>query len=215
MKKQRYRILFSKLKPMRFTGHLDLIQTWERIFRRGSIPLAYSEGFSPRPLLTLAVPLPLGFISTGELGDFWLSEFLSKSDLESKLSRALPPGISIQEIHEIQDLYGPKIPSLVHAATYSISIPDPIKDLANRINTLMSSPSYFHERRGKKVDLRKLIKQLELKKDKTLKIDELWMNLVTLPGATGRPDEVLKALELNPIRCLICRTEIHLQSEKA
>ena len=74
MKKQRIRISFSKTEAMRFTGHLDLILTWERTFRRADLPLSYSEGFNPRPVINLAAPLPLGFISTAEIGDFWLSE---------------------------------------------------------------------------------------------------------------------------------------------
>jgi len=56
MKKQRCRIYFSKTDQMRFTGHLDLILTWERTFRRAGLPLAYSEGFSPRPLMNMSDP---------------------------------------------------------------------------------------------------------------------------------------------------------------
>jgi radical SAM-linked protein len=214
MKKQRFRIHFSKLKPMRYTGHLDLIQTWERIFRRGSIPLAYSEGYSPRPLINLAAPLPLGFISTGEIGDFWLSEVVSKSDLEAKLCHALPPGISIQEINEVQDLYGPKLPSLVMASSYIISIPGKVKGLSNIIGTLMASSQFILERKSKKYDLRKLIKYLELVTEKDQSVENIKMTLVTLPGAPGRPDEVCRALELKPAMCLICRTKIYLQGEE-
>jgi len=54
MKKQRFRIYFSKTEQMRYTGHLDLILTWERTFRRSGLPLSYSEGFSPRPVLNMA-----------------------------------------------------------------------------------------------------------------------------------------------------------------
>ena len=215
MKRQRYRIYFSKLKPMRYTGHLDIIQTWERVFRRGGIPLAYSEGFSPRPLLNLAAPLPLGFVSTGEIGDFWLSKLMSKSDLESRIIRSLPPGLSVQEIHEIQDLYGSKLPALVIASSYSISIPDSFKDLSTKIADLMNSSQFVLERRGKKFDLRKLIKELEWATDKDQTLDRIIMTLATLPGATGRPDDVLKVLELNPANCLISRTKIHLQEEEA
>jgi len=116
MKKQRYRIDFSKTEQMRFTGHLDLILTWERTFRRAGLPLAYSEGFSPRPLFNMAAPLPLGFTSTGEIGDFWLSEIVSSPEFHRDLEKSLPPGLLIQEISEIEDIFGPKLPTLVSAA---------------------------------------------------------------------------------------------------
>ncbi|MFN2111870.1 MAG: TIGR03936 family radical SAM-associated protein, partial [Anaerolineales bacterium] len=88
MKTQRWRITYSKKDEMRYTGHLDLILTWERTFRRSGLPLAYSEGYSPRPLVVLADPLPLGYISKGEIGDFWLSEEITQSDFINALGRA-------------------------------------------------------------------------------------------------------------------------------
>ena len=75
---------------MQFTGHLDLILTWERTFRRASLPLAYSEGFNPRPIINLAAPLPLGFISTAEIGDFWLSEYLNPGEVLESLNVLCP-----------------------------------------------------------------------------------------------------------------------------
>ena len=107
MKTQRWRITFAKTEAMRFTSHLDLIMTWERTFRRSGLPLSYSEGFNPRPVINLAAPLPLGFTSKGEIGDFWLSEAVSNDVISSSLNRSLPPGLAIltiEEIHHLHDL---------------------------------------------------------------------------------------------------------------
>ena len=136
MKKQRYRIRFSKTDQMRFTGHLDLILTWERTFRRADLPLAYSEGFSPRPVMNFAPPLPLGYTSTGEIGDFWLSETISINRLVKQLSRAAPPGILLGEILEIEDIHGPKLPSLVQAASYQAELSGTFSELPQKITGL-------------------------------------------------------------------------------
>ena len=56
--KQRWRIVFARGDDARFLSHLDAIHLWERAFRRGEIPVARSEGFSPRPRLVFAAPLP-------------------------------------------------------------------------------------------------------------------------------------------------------------
>ncbi len=61
---------------MRFTGHLDLQQTWFRVFRRAGIQLEYSQGFHQQPKLQLASALPLGYISSGEVLDGWIKEEL-------------------------------------------------------------------------------------------------------------------------------------------
>ncbi len=48
---QRIRITYARGEATKFVGHLDLIRFWERAFRRAELPLAYSEGFNPPPLV--------------------------------------------------------------------------------------------------------------------------------------------------------------------
>ncbi len=207
MKKQRYRIKFSKTDQMRFTGHLDLILAWERTFRRADLPLAYSEGFSPRPVLNLAAPLPLGYTSTGEIGDFWLSETISTDRLIKELSSAVPPGIILGEILEIEDIHSPKLPSLVQAASYQAELTGTAPELTRKINGLLQSKAIPRKRKEKEYDLRPLIKDLSLGKSVSLN-QQVKMTLSMLPGATGRPDEVLAALDITLTEARICRTEI-------
>ena len=207
MKKQRYRLRFSKTDKMRFTGHLDLILTWERTFRRAGLPLAYSEGFSPRPILNLAAPLPLGYTSTGEIGDFWLSETISSDRLIKELSRAVPPGILLGKILEIEDIHSPKLPSLVESASYLTELSATPPNLAGKITELLQSIELPRIRKEKKYDLRPLIKDLFLIQ-RDSHDQQVQMTLSMLPGATGRPDEVLAALEITPTQARICRTEI-------
>ena len=207
MKKQRYRIRFSKTDQMRFTGHLDLILTWERTFRRADLPLAYSEGFSPRPVLNLAAPLPLGYTSTGEIGDFWLSETIPSDRLFKQLSRSVPPGILLGEILEIEDIHGPKLPSLVQAASYQAELSGTHSELTLKITGLLQSKVLPRIRKEKEYDLRPLIKDLSLVKSIS-PYQQVKMTLSMLPGATGRPDEVLAALDISPTEVRICRTEV-------
>jgi radical SAM-linked protein len=212
MKNQRYRIEFSKTEAMRFTGHLDLILTWERTFRRAGLPLAYSEGFNPRPVINLASPLPLGFTSSAELGDFWLSENVPLQELQAALSSALPPGLILNEIREIPEVFGSKLPGLVNSSTYigQLDFYDP--GLAKKIEMFLDSTEFRRtNKRGKEYDLRPLVLDLKiLEDDPPNQLIEI--KLVTQPNQTGRPDEVLLALEVPPSRAKITRTRINLQS---
>ena len=49
----RVRLRYSKLGKVRWTSHRDVARMWERALRRAEVPVAYSEGFSPRPKLSL------------------------------------------------------------------------------------------------------------------------------------------------------------------
>ena len=212
MKIQRYRIIFSKTEAMRFTGHLDLVLTWERTFRRAGLPLSYSEGFNPRPVLNLASPLPLGFISSAEIGDFWLSETIEQKEVQKSLERSLPPGLIIHHIQEIVQIHGQKLPGLVERSEYTASLFKEYADLDLIIDALLQSSKIMRTRKGKEYDLRPLIHNITLDEVKEATPPHLIISLFSLPTGTGRPDEVLAALDIPYHEAIICRTAIILKS---
>ena len=63
---QRLRIRFSRGEEIKYISHLDIMRMWERVLRRAELPLAYSEGFSHHPRISLAVPLAIGVTSDAE-----------------------------------------------------------------------------------------------------------------------------------------------------
>ena len=73
------RIKFAKTGVMKFVGHLDVMRYFQKAIRRAELPIAYSEGFSPRMLLSsFASPLGVGISSTGEYFDMVLAEDTKK-----------------------------------------------------------------------------------------------------------------------------------------
>lgn len=212
MKIQRWRITFEKTEAMRFTSHLDLILTWERTFRRSGLPLSYSEGFNPRPVINLAAPLPLGFTSKGEIGDFWLSENVTETTFSESLERSLPPGLKIKEFSEIKPIHGGKLPSLVKEAVYQMRLIQDYPNLETSIKKIVNLDKLIRTRKGKEYDLRPLIHELHLVKRVKNSAPVLETRLSLLPGATGRPDEVLLALNIPPLEALIIRMKILLRS---
>ena len=62
----RLRVRFSKTGKIRFIGHRDVARVTERAVRRVGLPVAYSEGFSPRMKLSFGLALPTGYESEAE-----------------------------------------------------------------------------------------------------------------------------------------------------
>ena len=62
----RLRVRFSKTGKIRFIGHRDVARVTERAVRRVGLPVAYSEGFSPRMKMSFGLALPTGYESDGE-----------------------------------------------------------------------------------------------------------------------------------------------------
>lgn len=189
----RIRITFSKTGALRYTGHLDLHSLWERATRRAGVALAYSNGYHPQPKIQLASALPLGFSSRCEMLDMWLDTDRPEN-LQIRLQAALPPGLVIHQIENV-DERAPALQTQVIGSDFEVSLLDELDldALSLRLSTLNEAESLPRERRGKTYDLRPLIEELTL----TLTpAPSLHMRLSAQPSATGRPEEVLAALEI-------------------
>jgi radical SAM-linked protein len=208
----RYRFTFTKSSPMRYTGHLDLHHAWERMLRRAGAPLAYTRGHKPRTRLSLGLALPLGFTSECECIDVWLETPQESKALLHTLQQAAPPGLEVLSMEPVEAKQ-PSLQRQIHAATFEVELPKGIErnQLESKIQELLQHDELPRQRRGKSYDLRPLIESLELRAaaDSGLK---LVMRLAAREGATGRPEEVLLSLDLDPHAAHVHRKSLHLES---
>lgn len=198
----RIRIKFAKLPNIRFIGHLDLFRAWERTIRRAKLPVKYSLGFNPRQKINLASALPLGLTSEAEIMDMILNEHIPITKLENSLNESLPQGIQILEITEIP-IDAPKLQKTILAAEYIASFEANLPDEA--IIKFLNNDQIIRERRGKSYNLRPLIHELILLSSNDNNTNRLYMKLSARDSATGRPDEVLSALGIDPLLAFIHR----------
>jgi radical SAM-linked protein len=205
----RIRIIFKKNQAMRFTGHLDLQQTWMRVFRRASLPLEHSQGFHPQPKIQLASALPLSYVSSAEVLDAWLKDDCSSIDLAMKIQEALPPGLEVISVEEIP-LDAPKIQIALQTADYQVYLPanESAPDLKSKIDEFLQASEILVERRGKPRNIRELVESLVF----TYSVDgkpAISMRLSARESATGRADEVISVLGVDPHKCLFERTSLN------
>jgi radical SAM-linked protein len=189
----RLRLTFSKNEGMKYTGHLDLHRAWERTLRRANLPLAYSQGYNPRPRINLASALPLGFTSNAEVVDIWLEREIAFDKVNHALRRSTPPGLELISLDHI-NLTGPSLQSQLEASEYTITLLEPIPDLDAKITQLLMTNELTRERRGKAYNLRPLIIHLERLPDSKEGLPQLVVMLSAQEGATGRPEEVVSEL---------------------
>ncbi|MFZ9015977.1 MAG: TIGR03936 family radical SAM-associated protein [Ilumatobacteraceae bacterium] len=94
----RLRIRSTKIGKVRFTSHRDAARIWERALRRLVLPVAVSEGFTPRPKVSFGLALPTGAESIAEYVDIELRADAGDVDLEAlpaRLSAVLPRGFEV------------------------------------------------------------------------------------------------------------------------
>ncbi|HNB41507.1 MAG TPA: TIGR03936 family radical SAM-associated protein, partial [Anaerolineales bacterium] len=204
----RVRITFTKQGALRYIGHLDLHRVWERALRRASLPISYSQGFHPQPKISLAAALPLGFSSRAEVIDVRLNEEIPTEEIHTRLKDNLPPDIKVTDVKSVDERL-PALQTLVLSAAYDVHLTEPVagSELTRRVESLMQAESIIRERRGKTYDLRPLVEMLSVitQADGTV---WLKMTLAAREGATGRPEEVLTVLEIEPETARVERTRL-------
>ena len=86
---------FYKHDEVRFVSHLDMQRLFQRAFRRAGLPLSYSKGFNPHPLLSFATALSVGYTSECEYFDVFLDEKIDADEFHSRVNAVLPEGVAV------------------------------------------------------------------------------------------------------------------------
>ena len=95
------RILFTKTGDAVWMSHLDLMRVFQRAFKRAGLPLTHTQGYNPRPSVSIALPLSVGVESQCELLDFELDgESVPCEQITQRLNAVLVPGVQVLQTYE-------------------------------------------------------------------------------------------------------------------
>jgi len=162
------RCRFTKHGKVRFTSQRDVARMWERALRRSGLPVAWSEGFSPRPLLSFGLALPTGCESDaeyvdvrleGEGGDVAPAQGTAVAEaalapLVQLLTSLLPDGVDVAAVVALSG-DTQSLQQQVTSCTWELEVQGvTARDLATRVEHLLGAASVpiRRERKGKLVD---------------------------------------------------------------
>ncbi len=95
------RLLFQKTGNAVWISHLDLMRVFQRAFKRAGLALTHTQGFNPRPSVSIALPLSVGVESACELLDFDLDgDAIPCEEICSRLNSALIEGVEILAVYD-------------------------------------------------------------------------------------------------------------------
>jgi radical SAM-linked protein len=157
------RILFTKTGDAVWISHLDLMRLFQRAFKRAGLPLTHTQGYNPRPSVSIALPLSVGVESVCELLDFDLEgETVPCDEITRRLNDVLVPGIRVLETYDnglkIRDL---AVMDCALKMEYDNGIPEGARDA---ILALFKRESLMVEKKSKngltQQDIIPMIKQI-------------------------------------------------------
>jgi radical SAM-linked protein len=214
------RVRYAKVGKVRFLSHRDLARILERAVRRAGLPVAYSQGFSPRARLHFGLALSTGYESLAEYVDIDLVDpdeagrAIDGAAVADLLQPCLPTGVVTTASVEL----APGTPSLqdaVTSSTWELLLPTELHEVAaEAADEVLSATELPVDlvRKGKQVreDLRPLL--LSLHVDRHPEGALLTAELGTKPRSV-RPSELLVAMRLpeHPLR--VVRTHQWIQRD--
>ncbi|MDD6088657.1 MAG: TIGR03960 family B12-binding radical SAM protein [Desulfovibrionaceae bacterium] len=176
MKAVRYRIWHRKEGSAAFLSPLELQSVLERALRRAEIPLSFSQGFHPLPLLSFGRALSVGIESCSEWFSACLRTPLRAEEVIDRLSQCLPA--------ELQPIYAESIPlkdKSVGACreTYTIRYSGIEQERFRQLwKSFAEKDSHFLTRETKKgprtSDIRGIFQEISWDEDGTLRLTMNW-----------------------------------------
>ena len=116
------RVRFGKEGMMRFIGHLDVLRTFQKIFRRAGVPMVYSKGYSPHPVMSFALPLGLGLSSEGEYLDAAIEDGADPAAVLAALKAATAEDLPVYSLRVLPEKAENAMAS-VGRARYRVTLP--------------------------------------------------------------------------------------------
>jgi radical SAM-linked protein len=207
------RVRFAKRGKVRFISHRDVARAFERAFRIEQLPLAFTQGFAPRPKVSFGLALSVGHESEAEYLDVQLAEEVPLDSLSERVSGALPTGIDVTGVAALADR-APALQDAVTAVAYRVTVtgdgdrPVDPEELRTAVDRALARPSLpvTRTRKGHEVteDVRSIVRTMAV-----MGVDDLGtvldLELSTQPRG-ARPAEVLTAVDGDLVDRRVLRT---------
>ncbi len=202
------RVRYGKLGRLVALSHLEIMTAILRAVRRAGLPVAYSQGYHPKPRVSFGPALPVGVESTCEYLDLELVGVHDAQAVGERLAAQLPGGLTLFEARPL-DPRAPSLSESVRAVHYRAEFPDPWApaDLERRIATYQSAGSSVVRRTARpKARDRKRHQKFAAPKQREIDLKEIVTHLSAEgprgvafslradPSGSAKPAEVLAAI---------------------
>ena len=215
-----HRLLFTKTGESVWMSHLDLMRLFQRAFKRAGLHLTHTQGYNPRPSVSIALPLSVGVESVCELLDFELEgDELTCKEITERLNHVLVEGVKVLRTYP----NGMKLKNLsllrsTITMEYDAGVPTGAEDV---LRNLFSRETLPVEKKGKngpvEQDIIPMIRTLQITQDdaQTIRMDVL----ACCQNPSLNPMQLVAAIshytpELAPDFAKCRREEIYESEEK-
>lgn len=222
-----YKILvkYTKKDRLKFISHLELLKVMERALRRANIPLKFTQGFNPHPIISFAAPLSVGVSSEGEYFTIEVNKKIDLKEFVKKLNSELPNGIKFLMAKYI-DPKSKSLMSIVEYSTYVVKCETmrqySLKEVNDIIEKFLSKKEIIYKKEGKRnkikyINIKNLIKDIIVL---SVEDKDIYLKIILSTGSKGnlKPEVLMDKLveteniELNLEELRVHRLELFMSN---
>ena len=162
----RYRLCYEIKGPLSFLSHLEIMRLWQRAALRSGLPVAWSEGFNPRPRISLGPARGVGIEGEKEYLDIEFRREIDTGELLESLNDILPEGVRALSFRDLGE--GEKrLEAVINEAVYRVRFNGGVPaDLEEKIAAFLAGEHCFFVRKSpkgeKEIDLRAYVSDMEV-----------------------------------------------------
>lgn len=185
-------IRFALEGDLRFISHRDTMRLLERALSRSGLPVRFSEGFNPRPTLSLPLPRAVGVSTSADVLVLELTEAVEPREVLPRLAEQMPQGLSLQ------DAWALPAGETLHPeqASYEVALQDEeLEPVRGAVSNLLAAGEWPIERTGRgkpsrTIDLRAMLVEAS--------VEPGWLRWTCriTPAGSAKPGEWLTAFGL-------------------
>ena len=158
-----YRLRYEKTEAVRYISHLDFVRVLNRTIRRSGLPVTYTEGFNPHPVMMVAMPISVGTTSEDEYIDIDFDERIEEAGVMARFNAAFGGGIVVTAAKVVGD--GDASLKKLNEAHYRVIVEQAGTDVPD-VDAFLARDAIIVSKKSKSsikdVDIKPDIKKLEI-----------------------------------------------------
>ena len=195
------RIKYTKTGVLKYIGHLDMMRYFQKLLRRSGMDIGFTQGYSPHPEISIALPLGIGVTSEAEYMDVTVNSCGHSVEMIELLNKDQVEGVRVLSFRQVPDGRRSNCMAIVSAARYQATFSDSMKAeissrklvIEERLQDMLAQSSIIIRKKTKRSDGDADIRPLVYEAQSVASLSSIELLLAAGSANSLNPDTFMRA----------------------
>ena len=195
------RIKYTKTGVLKYIGHLDMMRYFQKLLRRSGMDIGFTQGYSPHPEISIALPLGIGVTSEAEYMDVTVNSCGHSAEMIELLNKDQVEGVRVHSFRQVPDGRRSNCMAIVSAARYQATFSDSMKAeissrklvIEERLQDMLAQSSIIIRKKTKRSDGDADIRPLVYEAQSVASLSSIELLLAAGSANSLNPDTFMRA----------------------